>query len=325
MTMPGRSYTSENYRFGFNGMEKDDEIAQGNLDFGARIYDSRIGRWLSPNMFEYEYCAWSPFNFAADNPMLFIDPDGNRLFISLESFNETSNSLQLSLPSDLDGFISISRTTGEVTLHKEKLTEQHLNDPAVQLLINTVETSEIYYIETSDFAKGISRETGELIEVPVYDNENNYKASADVNLSTNDRGDKEDYFNCKGNFDTEDCRNTDEKYKEESYEKLNALPSAQVKLDIGPDAPLAIVDGQVTVPKNRTNLISPSGRTIFGPAILLHSLAEVYERTHNSLSIDEAHSIVSKQFNMIKDDKGLRGGVEDGTISFDDKEIKKKK
>ncbi|MFH2095809.1 MAG: hypothetical protein ABIJ16_08895, partial [Bacteroidota bacterium] len=38
------------HRFGFNGQEKDDEITGvtgSHLDFGARIYDARIGRLLS--------------------------------------------------------------------------------------------------------------------------------------------------------------------------------------------------------------------------------------------------------------------------------------
>ena len=37
------------YRYGFNGMEKDDNLkGTGNsYDFGARIYDSRLGRWLA--------------------------------------------------------------------------------------------------------------------------------------------------------------------------------------------------------------------------------------------------------------------------------------
>jgi RHS repeat-associated protein len=49
MNMPGRTFNSSEYRYGFNGMEKDDEIkGEGNsLDFGARIYDPRLGRWLS--------------------------------------------------------------------------------------------------------------------------------------------------------------------------------------------------------------------------------------------------------------------------------------
>ena len=48
--MPGRKYSPTNsYRYGFNGQEKLDEIkGYGNsLDFGARIYDPRLGRFLS--------------------------------------------------------------------------------------------------------------------------------------------------------------------------------------------------------------------------------------------------------------------------------------
>jgi len=48
MEMPGRIASSEDYRYGFNGKEKDDEVkGSGNsLDFGARMYDSRLGRWI---------------------------------------------------------------------------------------------------------------------------------------------------------------------------------------------------------------------------------------------------------------------------------------
>lgn len=34
-------------RYGFNGKEKDFETANDDYDFGARIYDGRLGRWLS--------------------------------------------------------------------------------------------------------------------------------------------------------------------------------------------------------------------------------------------------------------------------------------
>ena len=45
------------YRFSFNGKEKDDEVKGiGNsLDFGARIYDSRLGRWMSLDPMQSKY------------------------------------------------------------------------------------------------------------------------------------------------------------------------------------------------------------------------------------------------------------------------------
>ena len=50
MEMDGRKYVKYvadgGYRYGFNGQEK--ETAEGSsIDYGARVYDVRIGRWLS--------------------------------------------------------------------------------------------------------------------------------------------------------------------------------------------------------------------------------------------------------------------------------------
>jgi len=71
------------YRFGFNGMEKDNEAkGQGNsYDFGARIYDSRLGRWLSvdPDVFEYPFV--SPYISSLNSPIYLKDPNGKTVII----------------------------------------------------------------------------------------------------------------------------------------------------------------------------------------------------------------------------------------------------
>ncbi|MCX6232913.1 MAG: RHS repeat-associated core domain-containing protein [Bacteroidetes bacterium] len=71
-------YCTGAYRFGFNGKEKDDEVkGTGNsLDFGARIYDPRIGRWLSVDPKDDEYISYSPYNFSLCNPIANNDPNG---------------------------------------------------------------------------------------------------------------------------------------------------------------------------------------------------------------------------------------------------------
>jgi len=78
MVMPDRSFSHENYGFGFNGKLRDDEVkGTGNsYDFGARIYDSRVGRWHSIDPLQAKYVPLTPYNFSANNPILFKDIDG---------------------------------------------------------------------------------------------------------------------------------------------------------------------------------------------------------------------------------------------------------
>ncbi|MGB3868734.1 MAG: RHS repeat-associated core domain-containing protein [Flavobacteriales bacterium] len=72
----------QGYRFGFNGKEKVDEMygSTGNsYDFGARLYDPRVGRWLSLDPLVDDYPSISPYSYTNNNPILFIDPDGKKL------------------------------------------------------------------------------------------------------------------------------------------------------------------------------------------------------------------------------------------------------
>lgn len=88
--MPGLySTNAANYRFGFNGMLRDDDVKEkvstgppvnegiGNsYDFGARIYDPRVERFLSLDPMIQKYPGVSPYNFVENNPILRIDADG---------------------------------------------------------------------------------------------------------------------------------------------------------------------------------------------------------------------------------------------------------
>jgi RHS repeat-associated protein len=65
-------------RYGFNGMESIDEVsgAKNSYDFGARLYNPRIGRWLSIDPLARKFPFLSPYNFVANNPIFFVDPNG---------------------------------------------------------------------------------------------------------------------------------------------------------------------------------------------------------------------------------------------------------
>ena len=59
-------------------MEKDDELKGDGLsyDFGMRMYDNRVGRFFAVDPLSWQLADLSPYSFARNNPLVFIDYDG---------------------------------------------------------------------------------------------------------------------------------------------------------------------------------------------------------------------------------------------------------
>ena len=78
MMMPGREYQAQPSRIGFNGKENDNEVKGfGNQqDYGMRIYDPRVGKFLSVDPLAINYPWNSVYAFAENDPINFIDLDG---------------------------------------------------------------------------------------------------------------------------------------------------------------------------------------------------------------------------------------------------------
>ncbi len=89
VTLSGRNFVKANAkesRRGFNGMEEDDEVkGDGNsYDFGARMLDPRLGRWLSIDEHFSLYPNQSPYISNDNNPLFFADKDGNDAIGTIE-------------------------------------------------------------------------------------------------------------------------------------------------------------------------------------------------------------------------------------------------
>lgn len=60
-----------NYKFGAKELQE-----TGFYDFGARLLMPDVGRWFTIDPLAEKYTRWSPYNYAVNNPLRFIDPDG---------------------------------------------------------------------------------------------------------------------------------------------------------------------------------------------------------------------------------------------------------
>jgi RHS repeat-associated protein len=71
MLVPNRHGSSNSYRYGFQGQEKDDELkGEGNsLNYTFRMHDPRVGRFFATDPLEKKYPYLSPYQFSSNQPI----------------------------------------------------------------------------------------------------------------------------------------------------------------------------------------------------------------------------------------------------------------
>ncbi|MFM7638349.1 MAG: RHS repeat domain-containing protein [Bacteroidota bacterium] len=111
----GRSFSSAEYRFGYQNQEKDDEIAgEGNaVIYKYRVHNARLGRFLSIDPLMAKYPHISPYAAFGNNPILFIDVDGKEIKVHREKDEDGSTVIVVTFTGKL-----INNSSTEYTLEQ---------------------------------------------------------------------------------------------------------------------------------------------------------------------------------------------------------------
>jgi RHS repeat-associated protein len=117
--------SDERYRYGFNGKEQDTEGEWGDLthyDYGFRIYNPAIAKFLSVDPLSPEYPSWTPYAFAMNRPIDGIDLDG----LEWKSNNKWTDLLSESDRLKVFGIKDVESSLSYVDLYRAKISSiQH--------------------------------------------------------------------------------------------------------------------------------------------------------------------------------------------------------
>ena len=154
MPMPGRTFNSGEYRYGFQGQEKDDEIkGEGNsINFKYRMHDPRLGRFLSIDPLEASYPHNSPYAFSENRVIDAVELEGlEKHLVVSKKLTSTVLNMVTSYELGYLSYESFSTIMNKLVRYDKGTNQEHFNANAPRDFVLHYDNGGDYYTMPTDY------------------------------------------------------------------------------------------------------------------------------------------------------------------------------
>jgi RHS repeat-associated protein len=120
----------------YNGKELNESLGLNWYDYGARRYDPAIARWASVDPLANKYVNISPYAYVANNPIMYIDPDGREIVVPTSLKGSQRRKIVRNLRKLTNDKLSYNKSTGKVTVRKSRTGNKTAGTTLVNNLIS---------------------------------------------------------------------------------------------------------------------------------------------------------------------------------------------
>jgi hypothetical protein len=130
-------------------------------DYGARLYNPAIGRWLSLDPLMKKYPNMSPYIFTANNPVIYVDYDGKDFILKIEG-NKMTISATYYIENDEKMIKQVNNAISYINSHSDKFKFTDKDGNIYDIKFNL--KSEIKETEDEAESAALSDDSGNFIK-----------------------------------------------------------------------------------------------------------------------------------------------------------------